>query len=164
MASLFLFEGLGATHASNRSASAGVDLGLGVLLLALAVRLQLKRAKPHDAHTSKSSESSKIDRYLHSRRLAAVLGVTLYLGVSPIYIAAVKSVADAHVATSLEPLDLLAIVAVMLWLIELPLLLLVIIPGAPRSGRFQKGVPLARRFQRCGRRDSNPQGLSPTGS
>ncbi|HTR73082.1 MAG TPA: hypothetical protein VMG80_05745, partial [Solirubrobacteraceae bacterium] len=36
---------------------------------------------------------SKIERYLHSRRLAFVLGIVLYVLPSPIYIGAVKSIA-----------------------------------------------------------------------
>jgi Sap, sulfolipid-1-addressing protein len=75
-----------------------------------------------------AQQSSPIDRYLESRRLAFVLGVTLYIVPSPIYIGAAKTIADAKLSTSNELLDLAVTVAVMLWLIEIPMLLL-ILPG-----------------------------------
>jgi hypothetical protein len=125
---LFLLEELGATSTTSRSASAAIDLALGVLLIALAVRLQRKRPGP-DADLQAPSGPSKIDRYLESRRLAFVLGITLYIIPSPIYIGAVKAIADAKLSTSSELLDLAVTVAVMLWLIEAPMLLLLIIPG-----------------------------------
>jgi hypothetical protein len=125
---LFLLEELGATATTSRSASTAIELVLGVLLIALAIRLQRKRPDP-DAHPKAPSGPSKIDRYLESRRLAFVLGITLYIIPSPIYIAAAKAIADAKLSTSNELLDLAATVAVMLWLIEVPMMLLLIIPG-----------------------------------
>lgn len=124
---LFLLEELGATSTTDRSASAALDLGLGVLLIALAVYLQLERGKPA-GESSKRSTPSKIERYLTSRRLAALLGVTLYIVPSPIYVGAVKAIADARLSSAQELLDLVATVAVMLWLIELPMLILLITP------------------------------------
>lgn len=127
VAMLFLLEGLGATAHANHSASAVIELVLGVLLIALAVRLRRRRAD-RDTHPTAPSGPSKLDRYLHSRRLAFVLGVTLYVIPSPIYIGAAKSIADAKLSTPSELLDLAVTVAVMLWLIEIPMLLL-ILPG-----------------------------------
>lgn len=125
---LFLLEELGATTAVSRSASAAIDLVLGVLLIALAVRL--KRRRPHDHRQPEGPRKpSKIDRYLESRRLAFVLGFTLYLVPSPIYVGAVKAIADARLSTASELLSLAVTVAVMLWLIELPMLMLLIVPG-----------------------------------
>jgi hypothetical protein len=125
---LFLLEELGATATTSRSASAAIELALGVLLIALAVRLQVKRPAP-DADPQAPGGPSKIDRYLESRRLAFVLGLTLYIIPSPIYIGAVKAITDAKLSTSSELLDLAVVVAVMLWLIEIPMLLLSIVPG-----------------------------------
>ena len=96
VAMLFLLEEeLGATTTTSRSASTAVYLVLGVLLIALAVRLQRKRPQP-DADPKAPSGSSKIDRYLDNRRLAFVLDIILYVVPSPIYIGAVKSIADAE--------------------------------------------------------------------
>jgi hypothetical protein len=127
-AMLFLLEELGATATASRSASAAIELALGALLIALAVRLQRERPD-RDADPKTPSGPSKIDRYLKSRRLAFVLGITLYVIPSPIYIGAAKAIANAKLSTSNELLDLAATVAVMLWLIEIPMLLLLIVPG-----------------------------------
>ena len=125
---LFLLVELGATRYLHRTPSAAVDLALGALLIVLAVYLRRKRPK-----TAKPSEPSKIERYLRSRRLAFVLGATLYILPSPIYIGAVKEIADAKLSTSRELLALAATVAVMLWLIELPMLMLLAFPDRASS-------------------------------
>ena len=114
---LFLLEELGATSSASRSASAAIDLALGVLLLVLAIRLKRKRPAA-DSKPAGPIKPSRIDRYLESRRLAFVLGVTLYAVPSPIYVGAVKAIADAKLSSAAELLDLAVIVAVMLWLIE----------------------------------------------
>lgn len=71
---------------------------------------------------------SKIERYLHSRRLAFTLGIVLYVLPSPIYIGAVKSIADANGSTAAELTSLVVVVAIMLWMIELPMVLLLAFP------------------------------------
>jgi hypothetical protein len=124
---LFVLEELGATSTSSRSASAEIDLAIGVLLIGLAVRLYRRRPDP-DAPAAPRGGPSKIQRYLESRRLAFVLGITLYILPSPIYVAAVKSIADAKLSTSSELLALAVTVAVMLWMIELPMVMLLAVP------------------------------------
>jgi hypothetical protein len=123
---LLVLDELGATGPNHWAPSAALDLVLGVALLGLAVHLRRKPLSPADP--AKQDEPSKIARYLESRRLAFVLGVTLYVLPSPIYIAAVKTLADAGLAKSSELLSLLVTVAVMLWLIELPMLMLLAFP------------------------------------
>jgi hypothetical protein len=127
---LFVLAELGATRSLHRTPSAAVDVALGVLLVILAVYLSRKRPK-----APKASGGSKIERYLRSRRLAFVLGLTLYALPSPIYV--VKEVADAKLSTSGQLLALLAIVALMLWLIELPMLLLLAVPDRASSSLEQ---------------------------
>ena len=117
---LFALSGLGATGPLHYTPSASLELALGVALVAFAIRLARK--------SPKAQSSSKIERYLQSRRLAFVLGLTLYLVPSPIYVAAVKSVADAYPSTAHELVSLAATVGVMLWLIELPMLMLLVVP------------------------------------
>jgi Sap, sulfolipid-1-addressing protein len=129
---LFVLAELGATRSLHRTPSAAVDVALGVLLVILAVYLSRKRPK-----APKASGGSKIERYLRSRRLAFVLGLTLYALPSPIYVGAVKEVADAKLSTSGQLLALLAIVALMLWLIELPMLLLLAVPDRASSSLEQ---------------------------
>jgi Sap, sulfolipid-1-addressing protein len=121
---LFLLVDLGVSGVSDKSPGGAVDLILGVFLLALALRLYRRRDRP-----PKPAGSSKIERYLESRRLAFVLGITLYVLPSPIYIGAVKAIADGESSTSAQLAALAVAVAVMLWLIELPMLMLLATPA-----------------------------------
>ncbi len=141
---LFLLEDVGATGSHHLTPSAALDLALGVLLLALAVRLRRKRLaqqRERELGTSTGGTTkkgtSKIERYLESRRLAFVLGITLYVLPSPIYIAAVKEISDASLSTGGKLVALLVAVAVMLWLIELPMLALVLFPARASSSLEQ---------------------------
>jgi hypothetical protein len=128
---LVVLDELGATGPHHWAPSAALDLVLGVALIGLAVYLRQKPLGPADP--GKQGEPSKIARYLESRRLAFVLGVTLYVLPSPIYIAAVKTIADAQLSTSSELLALAVTVAVMLWLIEVPMLMLLAMPDRASS-------------------------------
>jgi hypothetical protein len=124
---LFVLKDVGATGL-HYAPSAAVDLALGTLLLGVAARLLRPRTpKP------KPSGESKLERRLRSRRLAFVLGLTLYALPSPIYVGAVKTIADAQLSTGSQLLVLAVTLAVMLWMIELPMLLLLIVPG--RAGK-----------------------------
>ena len=130
---LLLLVELGINGPSHYSPSAAVDLALGVGLLVLAAWLYRKRPRQGSAAEPSSGQPSKIERYLSSRRLAFLLGLTLYVLPSPIYIAAVKTIADASLSTSGELAALAVTVAVMLWLIELPMLLLLVVPARAAS-------------------------------
>jgi hypothetical protein len=129
---LYVLVELGTTGPHHLTPGAAVDVALGVLLILLAIRLRRKRPDPAVA-AQPSSGPSKIERYLESRRLAFVLGITLYVLPSPIYIGAVKAIADANLSTDNELLALVAVVAVMLWLVELPMLMLLIVPDRAAS-------------------------------
>ena len=145
---LYLLVEVGATGSHNLTPGGWVDVGLGVLLLLLALRLHLRRGSPIAALASRvghgkdepapapepSPEArdggeSKIERYLHSRRLAFALGIVLYVLPSPIYVGAVKSIADANTSTGAELTALVVIVAIMLWMVELPMLMLLAFPS-----------------------------------
>jgi Sap, sulfolipid-1-addressing protein len=132
---LLLLVELGINGPSHYSPSAAVDLAIGVGLLALAAWLYRKRPRQTSAGSTKSASGapSKIERYLSNRRLAFVLGLTLYALPSPIYIAAVKTIADAGLSASGELAALAVTVAVMLWLIELPMLMLLVVPARAAS-------------------------------
>jgi hypothetical protein len=127
---LYALVELGATGAHHLTHGAAIDVALGVLLVLLALRLRRKRPDPAAAAAPSATAAtpSKIERYLESRRLAFVLGIVLYVLPSPIYIGAVKAIADANLSTAGELLDLIAVVVVMLWLIELPMLMLLVVP------------------------------------
>ena len=142
---LYVLVELGATGSHHITPGAAVNLALGVLLLLLllAVRLHRKRLDPAAAKPD-SASPSKIERYLESRRLAFVLGVILYVLPSPIYIGAVKAIADANLSTSSELVALLAAVAIMLWLVELPMLMLLAVPGRAASALESVNLWFAR--------------------
>jgi hypothetical protein len=126
---LYALVELGATGSHHLTPGAAIDVALGVLLMLLAVRLHRRRPDPAAAAAEPASATpSRIERYLESRRLAFVLGIVLYVLPSPIYIGAVKAIADADLSTANELLDLIVVVAVMLWLIELPMLMLLVVP------------------------------------
>jgi hypothetical protein len=125
---LFILSDTGTTGAHHRTPSAAVDIGLGVLLIALAIYLRRRWSTP-----PKPKSDSKIERYLQSRRLAFALGVVLYALPSPVYLAAVKGIADAKLSTSAQLSALAATVLVMLWLVELPMLMLLVVPGRATS-------------------------------
>jgi hypothetical protein len=143
---LFVLVDLGVSGPHHRTPSAAIELALGVVLVLLAVRLRRQQPKPTKPGSSAtgSRTSSKIERYLQSSKLVFVLGVTLYILPSPIYIGAVKSVADAKLSTSSELLALAATVAVMLWLIELPMLMLLAFPDRAATALEQINLWFAR--------------------
>jgi len=124
---LVLIE-LGATGTLHWTPSAALDLALGVVLFGVAVHLRRGRQRG-DAETPASNGESKIERYLQSRRLACLLGLTLYVLPSPIYIAAVKTIADANYSTAHELLALAVAIVVMLWVIEVPMAMLLAAPA-----------------------------------
>lgn len=129
---LLVLVELGVTGSLHVTPGAAVDLALGVLLILLALRLYRRRPDPAAAKPS-GGAPSKIERYLESRRLAFVLGITLYVLPSPIYIGAIKAIADARFSTSEELLALGVVVVVMLWMIELPMLMLLAVPARAAS-------------------------------
>jgi hypothetical protein len=138
---LFVLADIGVSGPHNYTPSAALDLALGVALIALAVHLYRRSPKPPGG-------TSKIERYLQSRRLACVLGITLYALPSPIYVGAVKILSDENFSTSRELVALALIVAVMLWLIELPMLMLLVLPDAA-AGLLER---INRWFTQNGRR------------
>ena len=128
----------GREHAAR---SGLLELAVGLVLLAIAWRLWRKPSPP-DAQPQ--AGRSKVERYLESRRLAFVLGITLYVLPSPIYIGAVKAIADAKLSTANQLLDLLAVVAVMLWMIELPMAMLLAFPARAASALETANLWFAR--------------------
>jgi len=121
---LFLFNELGATSQQQRTISSGLYIVGGVALLWLALRLR----HPGPEKPRKESGPSKTERYLESRRLVLLLGVTLYVVPSPIYVGAVKAIADTKASTAQGLLYLAVTVVVMLWMIEIPMLMLLAFP------------------------------------
>jgi hypothetical protein len=88
-----------------------------------------RTGKESEAEPGDPGDESKIERYLQSRGLAFVLGIVLYVLPSPIYIGAVKSIADANTSASAELTSLVVVVLIMLWMVELPMLMLLAFPS-----------------------------------
>jgi MFS family permease len=134
---LYALVELGATGSHHLTPGAAVDVALGALLMLLALRLHRRRPDPPAATAAAGGSPSKIERYLESRRLAFVLGIVLYVLPSPIYIGAVKAIADANLSTSGELASLVGVVAVMLWMVELPMLMLLLVPDRA-AGKLER--------------------------
>jgi len=122
---LLLFSEVGSSSKSARTVGAGLYILAGLALIWLAVRLRNR-----DADSSKTDAGpSKIDRYLETARLVLILGVVLYVIPSPIFMGVVKAIADTHASTVQELLYLVAAVLIMLWMIEIPMLMLLAFPA-----------------------------------
>ncbi len=129
---LLLFQDLGATSQQQRTVSAGLYIVAGVALVWVAIRL--RRPRPDKPKSSSSSSGpSRTERYLESRRLVLLLGVVLYVVPSPIYVGAVKAIADAKDSTATQLIYLAVIVLIMLWMIEVPMLMLLAFPHRASS-------------------------------
>jgi hypothetical protein len=123
-AMLLLFGELSATHAAVLRPTAGLYALAGVALLLLAARLRARTPRPPGA----ARVPSRVDRYLGSRRLVVLLGIVLYVVPSPIFVGAVKAIADTNASAGLELLYLVQMLLIMLWLIEVPMLMLIAFP------------------------------------
>jgi hypothetical protein len=121
---LFLFDELDATRKQVITPTAGLYVVGGSLLLFVATRVRRDPPRGSPQHTGRS----RIDRYLQSRRLVVVLGVILYVVPSPIFVGAVKAIADTNVSSGQKLAYLAQILLLMLWLIELPMLMLIAFP------------------------------------
>ena len=121
---LFLFDELQATRRQVITPTAGVYVAGGAVLLFVAARLRLDLRRPSSQHQSRR----RIDRYLQSRWLVLLLGVVLYVIPSPIFAGAVKVIADTNVSGGQKLAYLGQMLLIMLWLIELPMLMLIVFP------------------------------------
>jgi hypothetical protein len=121
---LFLFDELDATREQVVTPTAGLYVAGGSVLLFVATRLRHapRRSSPRD------TSRSRIDRYLQSRWLVVALGVVLYVVPSPIFAGAVRAIADTNVSAGQELAYLAQMLLLMLWLIELPMLMLIAFP------------------------------------
>lgn len=122
---LFLFDERDVTRGQVIAPTAGLYVAAGAVLLFVATRL--RRSPPWRSPVDR--EGSRIDRYLQSRWLVLGLGVILYVVPSPIFVGAVRVVADTNASARQELAYLAQTLVIMLWLIELPMLLLIAFPA-----------------------------------
>ena len=135
LVALAVFNGSGATTQSSSTASAWVYFAFGVALLALAA-FAWRRAgrvvpEPEPAAESPAGEGGRVAAVMHrattSQKWAFVLGLLMYLP-SPMYLLAVKDIADSGSSTSSAiTAVLICAVAVMLF-VEVPLVALFVRP------------------------------------
>ncbi len=123
---LLLFGEVGSSSKPARSIGSGLYILGGAALIWLAFRL---RNREPDPEKKKDSGPSKTDRYLESARLVLVLGVALYVVPSPIYMGVVKAISDTNASTAQQLLYLVQALLIMLWMIEIPMLLLLLFPA-----------------------------------
>lgn len=121
---LLLFTEAGATSQQARAPSSSLYLIGGIASLALARRVHRRPPKEPKA----PGTPSRTDRYLESTRLVLLLGVILYVVPSPIYIGAVKAIADTKESAPQQLAYLALMLLIMLWLIELPMLAVIAFP------------------------------------
>lgn len=121
---LFLFVEVHLERAHIATPSAALYIAAGAALLVLAARAHRApgRAPSHTPH------SSRTERYLRSRRLVIALGFVLYVIPSPIFAGAVKAIADTDASSGEKLVYLAQTLLIMLWLIELPMLILIAFP------------------------------------
>jgi len=120
---LLLFTEVEGSSTSTRTAGSGLYIAGGVALVVLGYRLLTRPPAPKE-----DKGPSKTDRYLESARLVLLLGFILYVVPSPIYMGVVKAIADTNASTGQQIVYLVIALLIMLWLIEVPMLVLLIFP------------------------------------
>lgn len=132
---LLLLTASGTTQQDSRSASASVDLVLGIALVALAAWSWRRRQRPPGDRDGKAPEGRMATishRATASVRWAFFLGLLMYLG-SPLYVAAIKAVADSGDSTASQLLAVLICALCVLLFVEVPALVLLVRPDGLRA-------------------------------
>jgi hypothetical protein len=127
---LGVLAGSGATTQDSSSASAGVEIALGVLLVALSIWAWARRDRP-PAEPDENAEASRLAQWSHrattSARWAFVLGIVMYLP-SPLYLAAIKAIADSGDSTASQLTAVLICAACVMLFVEIPAIALLLRP------------------------------------
>jgi len=123
MLMLLLFTEVGGSSSPARTVGSGLYILGGAALIVLGFRLLNRPSAP-----KQDKGPSKTDRYLESARLVLMLGFIMYVVPSPIYMGVVRSIADTHASTGQQVVYLVIALVIMLWLIEVPMLMLLIFP------------------------------------
>lgn len=121
---LFLFAEVHVARAQIVVPTAALYAAAGAALLLLAVHLRRAPRRP----PSEQAPPSHTERYLRTRWLVLALGFVLYVVPSPIFAGAVKVLADTSVSDAQKLIYLVEMLLIMLWLIELPMLILIAFP------------------------------------
>ena len=132
---LFLLTASGATQQDSRSTSASVDLVLGIALVALAVWAwrRRQRVSGDDGDGARQGRVAAMShRATASVRWAFALGLLMYIA-SPLYIAAIKSIADSGDSTASQMLAVLICGLCVLLFVEIPAFVLLVRPDGLKA-------------------------------
>jgi Sap, sulfolipid-1-addressing protein len=132
LAGLALADGARLTVQHSRHASGATYIVLGLLLLPVAAWARRRGSRPRHEHApGRIGEWSQ--RASSSRRWAFVLGLLMYLP-SPLYLLAIKAVADSGDSSTGKVLAVLLCAICVLLFVEVPLIGLYIRPAAVAGG------------------------------
>jgi hypothetical protein len=129
LVALAVLDAANLTPRDSKTASGAADIVVGVLLLAVAAWAWRRSARgPRDAPAGQGRIAQWSQRATSSRRWALVLGLAMYLP-SPLYLLAVKEIADGG-GSSASKVAAVAICALgVLLFIEVPLVALYLRPA-----------------------------------
>ena len=135
---LAVVEGAKLTSGDPSGASGGVDILLGVLLLGVAAWARRRGAAaqaptPDEGQAGASRIAQWSRRALGSRRWAVVLGLLMFLP-SPLYLLAVKDIADSGDPASSNVLAVLVCATGVLLFVEVPLVAMLVRPAGVAAG------------------------------
>jgi formate hydrogenlyase subunit 4 len=139
---LFVLSGSGATQQDSTTASAGVDVVLGAALLALGIWAWRRRHRAPTATEEGDDQGGRISewsgRATASAKWAFALGILMYLP-SPLYLGAIKAVADSGDSTASRLLAILICAVCVMLFVEIPAVALLLRPDGleARLKRFQ---------------------------
>lgn len=138
LVALAVVDDAGLASRDSSQASAGVDILLGVLLLGIAAwarrRAAAARARILDESQERPSRIAEWSgRALHDGRWAVVLGLLMYLP-SPLYLLAVKEIADSGDAAASNVLAVLICAIGVLLFVEVPLVAMFVRPAGTAAG------------------------------
>lgn len=131
IAILEIFTAADLTSAKHQHSSGLLQLVIGLALVLTGVYLH-RRRRP-DKKPKEPKGESRIERAMNSVPLLLLLGVTLYALPSPQFIGAVKAISGQTVPEPRKLIQLLIVVVIMLWMIEVPAVALAVFPR--RAGR-----------------------------
>lgn len=143
IAGLAVLQGTGISATSSRTTSAAADIAVGVVLLGAAAwawpRRHREAAPKDDAGPGRVARLSQ--RALANARWAFALGIVMYLP-SPLYLAAIKQIADTGGVTGGNVVAILICAACVLLFVEIPLVLLFLVPDGleERLDRLQAAI------------------------